>query len=81
MVPLYHLACSSHPVIRTIVAIKLANFEPVFTPLHSDWFVSIKCTLSGDMIIMQSLDLAIKACERVKKNVVCLMVACYELNN
>ena len=30
VVPSYHKACSSHPIIPTIVAIKLANFEPVF---------------------------------------------------
>ena len=38
-----------------------------FTPSHSDRFVSIECTLSEDMIVMQSLDLAIKACVCVKE--------------
>jgi len=33
------------------------------------------------MIIMQSLDLAIKPCVCIKKINVCLTVACYELNN
>ena len=33
------------------------------------------------MIIMQSLDLAIKACVWIKKIDVCLTVAYYELNN
>ena len=55
----YHKACSSHPIIWTIVAIKLANFGELFTPLHSDGFVSIKYTIYEEMIIMQSLDLAI----------------------
>ena len=30
VVPSYHKACSSQPILQTIVAIKLANFEPVF---------------------------------------------------
>jgi len=33
------------------------------------------------MIIMQSLDLAIKPCVRVKKIGVCLAVTCYERYN
>jgi len=43
--------------------------------------VSIECTISEDMIIMQSLDLAIKTYVCVKKMYVCLKVACYKLNN
>jgi len=45
--------------------------------------VSIERTISEDMIIMQSLDLAIKACVCIKKMFVyvCLTVACYELNS
>jgi len=30
VVPSYLKACSSQPILQTIVAIKLANFEPVF---------------------------------------------------
>jgi len=62
VIPSCHKACSSHPIIRTIVPIELANFDQFFTHLQSDCFVSIKCMLCEDMIIMQSLDLAIKAC-------------------
>jgi len=43
--------------------------------------MSIECTLSEDIIIMQSLDLAIEACVCVKKINVCLTVACYEINS
>ena len=50
----------------TIVAVKLANFKPVFHTFRFDWFVSIKCTLCEDMFIWKSLQLSIKACVCVK---------------
>jgi len=36
--------------------------------------------LAKDMIIMQRLNFAIKACVCVKKTDICLTVVCYELN-
>ena len=68
-----------------VCVLKLGNNSilPLHKLLKTMYTTITKLSLLSflNMIIMQSLDLAIKACVCVKKIDVCLTVACYELNN